>query len=111
MATPEQTASFADRIDALLTSIEEAVDRLPGSVEVDTERSGNVLTLTFESGHRMVVNSQDATQELWLAARSGGFHYRFDAASGRWNDTRGGDDFHTTLGRLLEGETGVPVSF
>ena len=103
-------AAFADRIDALLTRIEEAVDRLPGAIEVDTARSGNVLTLTFENDHRVVVNSQDATEELWLAARSGGYHYRLDAASGQWLDTRGGDPFDVALRRVVEAETGVALT-
>lgn len=108
MTTPSNPR-FADRIDALLSSIEEAVDRMPGSVEIDTARAGNVLTLTFESDHRVVINSQEATEELWLAARSGGFHYRWK--DDRWEDTRGGPTFDVALAKLVEDETGIALAY
>jgi len=67
-------------------------------VDVEAELSGNVLTLTFSDASQIVVNSQRAVQEIWVAAPSGGFHYRYD--SGRWRDTRGGPDLDEALSQL-----------
>ena len=53
---------------------------------VDCERSGDVLTLTFGSGKRCVVNTQRPTQQIWVAASSRGWHFRFDGAE--WIDER-----------------------
>lgn len=104
-----QPASFADRIDALLSAIDTAVDGLADRVDIDAERAGNVLTLTFESGQRVVVNSQPGSEELWLAARSGGYHYRWDDASSTWVDARSDVDFSTRLAQVVEAETGVAL--
>lgn len=102
-----QSKGFAARADALLSSVETAIDRVADDLDIDVLRSGNVITLTFENGHRIVANSQAAAQEIWVAARSGGFHYRCDESTGHWLDTRSGQNLRTTLSRLIELETGI----
>jgi CyaY protein len=102
--------AFMERAEALLSRLEAAVDRLADDFDIDVLRTGNVVTLTFENGHRMVVNTQEAAGEIWVAARSGGFHYRWDDAAARWNDTRSDDDLRIALARLIGAETGsTPV--
>ena len=88
---------FLDRIDALLSDLEDRLGN--GSADIDARRSGNVLTLEFEDGSKVVINSQPAMQELWMAARSGGFHYRL--IDGAWRDSRDGSDFHATLSAIV----------
>ena len=102
---------FIERVEALLAQIETAVDSLADDLDVDVLRTGNVLTLAFENGHRIVVNSQAAASEVWLAARSGGFHYRWADGSSQWLDTRSGEDLRVALSRLVEIETGAPAAF
>ena len=77
-------------------------------VDVETSRSGNVLTMVFEDNTHLVVNSQAAMQELWVAARSGGFHYRYDGQ--HWNDTRGGPNLPDALSQICSAAAGVPVT-
>ena len=103
--------SFSDRVDAVLARIESGIEAIADDAEIDPVRAGNVLTLAFENGHRIVVNSQAAASELWVAARSGGFHYRWDEARAMWVDTRAGTELFTALAQLVEAETGSPVSF
>ncbi|MDH0091574.1 iron donor protein CyaY, partial [Achromobacter mucicolens] len=88
---------FLALIDQVLDSIESQADDWAASLDVDVEtsRSGNVLTLVFEDNTHVVVNSQAVMQELWVAARSGGFHYRYDGQ--HWNDTRGGPQLPDAL--------------
>lgn len=100
-------AAFADRIEALLSSVETTIDRLSDEVDIDVLRTGNVLTLTFENQHRIIINSQEAVLEVWVAAPSGGFHFRLNDATNRWIDTRSGEDLSDALGRLIKVETGV----
>ena len=104
-------ATFADRIEALFSTIEATIDRLSEEIDIDVLRAGNVLTLTFENQHRIIINSQEAAQEVWVAARSGGFHFRLNDATKRWSDTRSGDDLRLALGHLIEIETGVAPAF
>ncbi len=102
--------AFAERIDRALSAIEASLDDLADTVDVDCERNGNVLTLSFENGRRIVVNGQEASTELWVAARSGAFHYRWDDAKAAWIDTRSGDDVRVVLSRLVADETGISAT-
>ncbi len=97
---------FHARVQVILDAIEAQADHWFEVLDLDVEsaRQGNVLNLTFENGHQVVINSQAPLQEMWLAARSGGFHYRFDGQ--HWKDTRGGLDLHDALSQICSEETG-----
>jgi len=97
---------FYARATAILDAIETQADHWFEQLDLDveTKRNGNVLNLIFESGHQVVINSQAPLHEMWLAARSGGFHYRFDGQ--HWKDTRGGRDLHELLSEICSVETG-----
>jgi CyaY protein len=107
MSTQDQTVSFVERAEAFLAGIERSLDRVADDLDIDVLRAGNVLTLTFENDHRIVINSQEAAQEMWVAARSGGFHYRWNDEAGVWRDTRSADELRSSLSRLIGLETGV----
>jgi len=96
--------------DATLDAIESQADDWAASQDVDVEatRSGNVLTLVFQDGTQVVVNTQAAMQEIWVAARSGGYHYRHDGQ--QWRDTRGGPALADALSQVCSAAAGVPVA-
>ena len=104
---PLSDPSYAARAESLLARLETAVDGLADAFDIDVLRSGNVITLTFENDHRIVVNTQEAAAEIWVAARSGGFHYRWDDPAQRWTDTRTGEDLRIAVARLIGEETGT----
>ncbi|AOB33194.1 frataxin [Bordetella sp. H567] len=101
---------FLALAEQVLDRIESQADDWAGSLDVDVEtsRSGNVLTLVFEDDTHVVINSQAAMQELWVAARSGGFHYRYDGQ--HWRDTRGGPDLHEALSQICSEAAGAPIT-
>lgn len=107
MAGMADSRSFLARAEGVLTRLEAALDALADDVDIDVLRAGNIVTLAFENGQRIIVNIQEAAQEIWVAARSGGFHFRFDDAAGAWLDTRSGDDLNVALARLVGAEAGV----
>jgi iron-sulfur cluster assembly protein CyaY len=90
---------------------EEALERLEHALEgleLDFERKeGGVLEIEFDDGGKMIVNRHSAARELWVAARSGGFHFRWDGSA--WRDTRSGEEFFTALSALLSRELGRGV--
>ena len=92
---------FHERITAILDAIEAQADdwyeRL--DIDIDAKREANVLNLLFDNRTPVVINSQAPMQELWVAAPSGGFHYRFDGQV--WRDTRGGPDLHDALSTIF----------
>jgi CyaY protein len=101
---------FLARAEAILDHLESQSDDWVSLYDLDIEakRSGNVLTLIFDDSIHVVVNSQAPMQEMWVAARSGGFHYRFDGE--RWADTRGGPDMAEALSQICtEASGGHPI--
>jgi CyaY protein len=98
---------FLDLADATLSAIETAIDRLSEQDRIDAEcsRSGNVLEIEFlHNGSKVIVNSQAAMQELWVAARSGGFHYK--RVDGQWLNTRDGSELFAALSQIATEQSG-----
>lgn len=92
-------------LDRLENAIEAAADAADADIEIN--RSGNVMELEFEDGSKIIINSQAPMQELWVAARAGGFHFRRDGE--RWVDTREGSELNEALSRYLSQQAGVEV--
>ncbi|MEZ5573461.1 MAG: iron donor protein CyaY [Halioglobus sp.] len=79
-------SEFNKLIDETFSALELALDDV--DADLDYETSGGVLTVTFENDTRLVFSRQPPTRQLWLAARSGGFHFAYDEAAGDWRNTR-----------------------
>jgi len=102
---------FLDLADSTLKRIEAAFDRLNDEdvVDVECKRSGNVLEIEFiDNGSKIIVNSQAPLQEMWLAARSGGFHYK--RVDGAWRNTRDDSEFFAALSQCASEQGGTTVS-
>ncbi len=98
---------FLTRASAIMDAIESQVDDWFENRDIDVEASRqgtSVLNLKFGNGRQVVINTQTPLREMWLAARRGGFHYRFDGQA--WKDTRGGPDFDVALSEVCSEETG-----
>ncbi len=101
-------SQFLALVESTLTMIESGVDRLSdrGDIDIEYSRSGNVLELEFvENGSKIIINSQAFIQELWVAARSGGFHYKYDGRS--WINTRDGSELFSSLSAMMSEQAGV----
>jgi len=85
------------RVDALLQDVQEQLDCI--DVSIDSELASGILTLTFEGGSKIIVNRQTPNRELWVAAKSGGYHFRFLAPT--WTDTRSGESLERLLSRVI----------
>ena len=106
-------SEFLAAADQVLGAIEAGIERAAGEGDVDIEcaRSGNVLEIELlDNGSKIIVNSQSAMQEIWIAARSGGFHYRLQ--DGRWINTRDGSELFEALSGMLrsQGAPGISLS-
>jgi CyaY protein len=82
---------------AALASIEAQADQWLDDdvIDIDTHRTGGLLELTFPNRTKLILNTQPPLKELWLAAKGGGFHYRWQG--GTWRDTRDGGEFWPAL--------------
>jgi CyaY protein len=95
---------FETRATAALEAIGRALDE----IEVDFElKEGGVLEIEFDDGAKIIVNRHGAAREIWVAARSGGFHYRWDGSA--WRDSRDGSELFGALSRLISGQLGRGV--
>lgn len=102
---------FLKRADAQLAAIETVLESLldAGEIDFDIEiKPGGVMELEFDNGSKIIINRHAAAREIWLAARSGGFHYRWDGA--QWVGTRDGEGLLAALSRCMSEQSGQPVS-
>ena len=88
---------FLDRAERLLKAIESCCDNINAlsDADIDNQRVGGMVTLVFTDGSQIVVNLQKPLHEVWLASKSGGYHFRFD--QGLWLDTKGQGEFFAQL--------------
>ena len=102
---------FLDQAEKLLLAVERCCDRLndAGDADVDNQRTGGMVTLTFPNRSQIIINLQKPLQEVWMAAKSGGYHYRFDGAV--WQDTKGAGEFFDRLSRDATQQSGAPLRF
>ncbi|HET7837979.1 MULTISPECIES: iron donor protein CyaY [Variovorax] len=107
MTDPE----YMDRAEAALAAIERSCDRIndESDVDIDNQRVGGMITIIFGNGSQLIVNLQKPLQEIWLAARSGGYHYRHDGRA--WVDTKTGEEFFDNLSREATRQSGQPLQF
>ena len=99
-------SDFHRSVDAVLARIEAAVER---SDALDVDLEAGILTITCPDDSRVIVNRQTPNREIWVAARSGGFH--FVARDGSWRDTRSGEELFASLARILASQGGAQVAF
>jgi CyaY protein len=109
--TPLSDSEYLARTNAVLASVEARTDRWlqDDVIDIDTHRTGGLLEMSFPNGSVIVLNTQPPLQEMWLAARSGGFHYRF--SNGAWRDTRDGRELFEALSICASEQGGQPLQF
>ena len=107
MTNPE----FLDRAEAALKAIEACCDRINDETDadVDNQRNGGMITLTFDNRTQIVVNLQKPLHEIWLAAKSGGYHYRW--VDGHWQDTKGQGELFSALTSNASQQAGQALMF
>ena len=99
-------SQFEARSDTALQALERALEA--ASVEADFElKGGGILEIEFEDGSKIIVNRHGAAREIWVAARSGGFHFRWDGAA--WRDTRSSTELFASLSEIVSRQLGRRV--
>ena len=98
--TPSEFDSLADE---MLERIARAVEESGADCDCEPKGSG-VLELEFADGSRIVVNRHSAARQIWVAARSGGYHFRWNGSD--WVDTREGGELLAALSKLVSEQSG-----
>jgi CyaY protein len=107
--TPLTDREYRALTDEVLAAVEAGVDRWlqDDVVDIDAQRTGGLLELGFPDGSKIVLNTQPPLHELWMAARSGGYHFKHVA--GRWCDTRDGREFFEALSHCASEQAARPL--
>jgi CyaY protein len=104
-------SEFMDQAETLLKAVEASCDRINDNsqADIDNQRTGGMVTLVFSNRSQIIINLQKPLHEIWLAARSGGYHYKFDSA--QWMDSKGQGEFFTNLSRFASEQAGCSLVF
>jgi len=102
---------FLTQAEHLLSAVEQSCDRINDETEadVDNQRSGGMITLSFANRSQIILNLQKPLHEVWMAAKSGGYHYKW--VEGAWQDTKGQGEFFANLTRYASEQAGLPLKF
>jgi CyaY protein len=101
-------STFNRHIDATLLAIEEALDA--AGADIDYENTGGILTLHCSGGSQVILNRQTPVRQLWLAARSGGFHFDWDEAAEGWVRDSDQTPLAQVLSEILATQCGEDVT-
>lgn len=101
---------FMALADAELARVEGALERLQEESAADFDyelKPGGIIEIEFADGSKIIVNRHAAAREIWVAAPSGGFHFKPPAdAGGSWRSTRGEEDLAMVLTRCFSAQAG-----
>lgn len=92
--------------DASLARIEAALEASAADIDFELA-AGGVLEIEFADGSKIIINRHGVAKEIWVAARAGGFHFRWDGAV--WRDTRDAAELMEKLSALASQQAGEPV--
>jgi CyaY protein len=104
-------SEYMDQAELLLKAVEAACDRINDEAiaDIDNQRVGSMVTLVFANRSQIVINLQKPLHEIWLAAKSGGYHYKLQGV--QWVDTKGQGEFFASLSRFASEQAGCALAF
>jgi CyaY protein len=103
----QDATEFNEAVDLIFDRIVDTLDA--SDADCDVELNQNVLEITCVDDSKIIVNRHGPNREIWIAAKSGGFHFKF--ADGRWVDTRSGEALADALARVVREQTGKQLKF
>jgi CyaY protein len=97
---------FNTLVDGMLLTIERALEA--SGLDLEFETTNGILDIEFPSGTKVIINRQTPNREIWVAARSGGFHFR--SQGDLWVDTRSGKNLLELLDDVVSQQAGVSAN-
>ena len=100
-------SEFNDAVDDRLMAIEEAVEDC--GIDIDYENVAGILTLIFENGSKVIINRQTPVKQIWIAAKSGGYHLDYDEDADQWKTDSDGEELFALLSRVCSEQANEAV--
>src|SRR4030095_6276019 len=88
--------------DAMLLKIEQALEQCGADIDFEL-KAGGVLEIEVENGTKVIINRHTAAREIWVAAKSGAYHFKPE--QGQWLGTRDGEELMKAIARCLSEQT------
>lgn len=106
-------AEYHDLAEGVLERVEACCDTLNDTtdVDIDNQRTGSMITLTFENSTQIVINLQPPLHEIWLAAKAGGFHYQWSDTTKQWLCSKNNTEFFANLSQYASAQSGEKLVF
>ena len=102
-------SEFQKIAEQTIEDIQDAIDN--SGADIDYDEVGGVLTLEFEDGSKIIFSKQAAMKQLWMAAKSGGFHFDYDKNKEQWLcHSENNEELYKMLSRLASQQAGEEVS-
>jgi len=101
-------SDFDQLAEDTMLAIEDAVDECDADIDYDS--AGGILTLEFENRSQIIINKQAPLKQLWVAARSGGYHFDYDSEGECWRLQGGGEELFSCLSRYCGEQAGEAVT-
>lgn len=102
-------SEFREISDQTIEDIQNAIDN--SGADIDYDEIGGVLTLEFEDGSKIIFSKQGAMNQLWMAAKSGGFHFNYNEDAEQWLcDSGDNEELYSMLSRLSTEQAGEEVN-
>jgi CyaY protein len=110
MTRPLTDSEYLMYAEALLSAVEASCDRINDTTDadIDNQRVGGMITISFANRSQIIINLQKPLQEVWLATKAGGYHYKFDSD---WRSSREGTEFFSDLSAHASTQSGIKLVF
>ena len=99
-------SEFTKIADETILAIEESIES--AGIDVDYENADGVLTLEFDNGSKIIINKQTPARQIWVAAKSGGFHYNYE--NNQWRNDQDQTELLTELSKLMSEQAGEKIT-
>src|ERR1700759_3774336 len=100
-------ARFHDLVDATQQALEELLEDHADDIEI----TAGMMTIKSDNGSQLIISRQEPLRQLWLAARSGGFHFDYDEESGKWSCEKSEELLGEVLARFVQEQAGLELDF
>ncbi len=102
-------SEFQEIAEQTIEDLQDAIDS--SGADIDYDEIGGVLTLEFDNGSKIIFSKQAAMNQLWMAAKSGGFHFDYDENAERWIcDSGDNEELYAMLSKLASEQAGEEIT-
>jgi len=108
MKDAEFDACYQNTLNLIEESIESFLD--DADSELDFETVNGIMTLDCANGS-IIITPQSATHQLWLAAKSGGYHFARNETEQQWQRTTDQQSLSELLAQSILEQDGSKIEF